>query len=87
MQIERALSKGCRIDTIGMQFHMFNRFETEEELLAEMKPYVVKHFDDVAFTTYMTREAAEPFGLEAIVGHPKSRDLMQDKKFLKEITK
>ena len=29
MQIERALSKGCRIDTVGMQFHMFNGPEEE----------------------------------------------------------
>ena len=29
LQIERALSRGCRVDTIGMQFHMFNRPEVE----------------------------------------------------------
>ena len=29
--IERALNKGCRIDSIGMQFHMFSRPETEAE--------------------------------------------------------
>lgn len=29
LQIERALAKGARIDSIGMQFHMFNRRENE----------------------------------------------------------
>ncbi len=32
MQIERALLKGARIDSIGMQFHMFNRRENELEI-------------------------------------------------------
>ena len=34
MQIERALLKGCRIDTIGMQYHMFYREEDEAEKTA-----------------------------------------------------
>ena len=34
MQIERALSKGARIDAIGMQYHMFNRAEDELEKTA-----------------------------------------------------
>ena len=29
MQIENALLKGCRIDEIGMQFHMFAKLEDE----------------------------------------------------------
>ena len=32
-QIERALSKGARIDTIGMQYHAFKRAEVEKELV------------------------------------------------------
>lgn len=32
MQIERALREGCRIDGIGMQFHMFHRREKELEM-------------------------------------------------------
>ena len=31
MQIERLLDKGVRIDAIGSQFHMFNRYEEEYE--------------------------------------------------------
>ena len=31
MQIERAMLKGARIDSIGMQFHMFYRREFEKE--------------------------------------------------------
>ena len=34
MQIQRALSQGCRIDTIGMQYHMFYREEDEAEKTA-----------------------------------------------------
>ncbi|MGI5869468.1 MAG: endo-1,4-beta-xylanase [Kiritimatiellia bacterium] len=36
MQIERALAKGARIDSIGMQFHMFHRAEDEA---AETAPF------------------------------------------------
>ena len=36
MQIERALKNGCRIDEIGIQFHMFYRRENE---LAKTKSY------------------------------------------------
>lgn len=36
MQIERALKNGCRIDEIGIQFHMFYRREAE---LAKTKSY------------------------------------------------
>ena len=34
MQIQRALSQGCRIDTIGMQYHMFYRAEEEAKKTA-----------------------------------------------------
>ena len=34
MQIERAMLKGARIDSIGMQYHMFYRAEQEAELAA-----------------------------------------------------
>ena len=34
MQIQRALSQGCRIDTIGMQYHMLYREEDEAEKTA-----------------------------------------------------
>lgn len=36
MQIERALSKGASIDSIGMQYHMFYRAEDEERRTAKM---------------------------------------------------
>ncbi len=36
LQIERALSKGARIDSIGMQFHNFVRAENEAETAAEL---------------------------------------------------
>ena len=36
MQIQRALSQGCRIDSIGMQYHMFYRAEEEaKQILLE----------------------------------------------------
>ena len=34
MQIQRALSQGCRIDSIGMQYHMFYRAEEEAKKTA-----------------------------------------------------
>ena len=39
MQIERALSKGCRIDSIGMQFHMFYRRENEYSTIKQLRFY------------------------------------------------
>lgn len=42
MQIERALLKGARIDTIGLQFHMFFPKESElEDTKAYYDPYVI----------------------------------------------
>ena len=35
MQIERALAKGARIDSVGMQYHMFHREEEEEAQTAQ----------------------------------------------------
>ena len=52
--IERALNKGCRIDSIGMQFHMFSRPETEAE---QSRPY----YDPRALYAVMDRYA--DFGL------------------------
>ena len=34
LQIERLLSEGCRVDSIGLQFHMFHREEVEAEKTA-----------------------------------------------------
>lgn len=58
-------------------------YATLEEAMAELKPYVIKHFNEVAMTTYMIRECET---LADIFGKPKSRDLMQDRKFLKEVS-
>jgi len=58
-------------------------FATLEEAMAELKPYVIKHFDQIEMTTYMVRECET---LADIFGRPKSRDLMQDRKFLKEVS-
>ncbi len=56
---------------------------SEEEVIEELKKAVRKHPGKIQATTYMAREEED---LMKIFGHPKSRDLMQDKKFLKEIT-
>lgn len=57
--------------------------ESEDECVSAMKRAVAKHFDEVKATTYMVREATDDGGF--VFGHPKSRDLMQDRKFIKEI--
>lgn len=57
--------------------------DTEEEVREALKKAIVKHPGEIVATTYMAREQGS---LEEIFGHPRSRDLMQDKKFLKEIT-
>ena len=59
-------------------------FDSEEKCIKHMKEAVAKNIHNVRATTYMVREVKgdEQF----IFGHPKSRDLMQDKKFLKEIS-
>ncbi len=41
MEIERAISKGARIDAIGIQFHMFHR--VENELMKTELPYNPRH--------------------------------------------
>ena len=61
-------------------------YSDEEEMLTELKAYTKKHFNNVLATTFITRESDEPITLQDVFGKPKSRDLMQDKKFIKEIT-
>jgi len=57
-----------------------------QEMLAELKAYTAKHYADMAFTTYITRTSDKEITLAEVFGHPRSRDLMQDKHFKKEIT-
>lgn len=59
---------------------------SEQECIEMLKAVVTKRFDKIAFTTYITRTSDEPITLADVFGNPRSRDLMQDKKFLKEIT-
>lgn len=58
-----------------------------ETMMADLKACVEKRFDKIAATTYITRESDKELTLSDVFGKPKSRDLMQDKKFIKEITK
>ena len=57
--------------------------DSEGEVREELKKAIIKHPGAIVATTYMAREQQS---LREIFGNPKSRDLMQDKKFLKEIT-
>ena len=59
------------------------RCDTEEEVREALRKAIIKHPGEIVATTYMAREQGS---LEEIFGHPRSRDLMQDKKFLKELT-
>lgn len=59
-------------------------YDSYDKMMNAMKEAVAKNHDMVKATTYMTRK--EKLSLEELFGHPRSRDIMQDKKFLKEIT-
>ena len=58
-----------------------------DEIIDEMKKYVTLHIHEIAFTTYITRNTDKQLTLADVFGHPRSRDLMQNKAFLKEITR
>ena len=58
-------------------------YKSEDEVREAMGKFISLHPNEVVATTFMVREDAD---LMSIFGHPKSRDLMQDKKFLKSIT-
>lgn len=58
--------------------------ESEEQCVEAMKKAVAREFDKIEATTYMAREV-EGDG-KFVFGHPRSRDLIQNKKFIKEIT-
>lgn len=55
---------------------------TEDECISELQKAVRKNPTKVKATTYMVREQEDVMDL---FGHPKSRDVMQDKKFLKSL--
>ena len=57
--------------------------KSEEEVREELAKAIKKNPGKVKATTFMVREEDD---LMKILGHPKSRDLMQDKKFLRSIT-
>ena len=56
--------------------------DTEEQCVNAMKRAIAREREKIKATTYMVRETEDD---EFIFGHPKSRDLMQNKRFLKEI--
>lgn len=56
--------------------------DSEEQCVNAMKRAIMREHDKIKATTYMVRETDDD---EFIFGHPRSRDLMQNKKFLKEI--
>ena len=55
-----------------------------EECIGKLKDYIASHKKDVASTTYMVREG-ENLTLPDVFGHPKSRDLIQDRRFMQSI--
>lgn len=58
-------------------------YESEDEVREAMGKFITNHPGEVKATTYMVRENED---LMSIFGHPRSRDLMQDKRFLQSIT-
>lgn len=61
-------------------------FDSKEKCIEEMKKGIRKNPHRVVSTTYITRKSAKPMSLKKIFGSPKSRDLMLDKEFKKELT-
>ena len=56
-------------------------FGTEQACIDAMKQAVAKDYGKIEATTYMVRDA-ETAG-KFLFGHPRTRDLIQDKKFIK----
>lgn len=59
-------------------------YEDYETMMEDMKKGVAKHAEKVKATSYITRK--EKLSTMDILGHPKSRDIMRDKNFIKSIT-
>lgn len=59
-------------------------FHSEEELMEEMKKGVTKYPQHVIGTTYITRQGNVT--VQDVFGTPKTRDIMQDKKFLASLS-
>ena len=58
-------------------------FDSYDEMMDAMKKAVAKHPEKIKATSYITRNGdGGKLTTMDILGHPKSRDLMQDKKFL-----
>lgn len=58
-------------------------YDDYDKMMEDLKKAVAQNPNKVKATTYITR--SKEMSLMDIMGHPKSRDLMSDKKFLKEI--
>ena len=59
-------------------------FDSKEKCIEEMKKGILKHPDKVKATTFMTRKSETIIPLQKLFGCPSSRNMMEDKKFLKE---
>ena len=60
--------------------------DSEEQCVDAMKRAVAREYDKIKATTYMMRDVDEGSDAEVFMfGHPRTRDLMQDRKFLKEL--
>ena len=68
-------------DTGGCQ--VSKPYESLDKLMNDIKDGVIKHAHRVIGTSYITRK--EKLTVQQILGCPKSRDVMRDKKFLKEL--
>lgn len=60
-------------------------FDSLEKCIDEMKKGIMTHPHLVRATTYMTRKSEEILPVRKLFGEPRSRDLMQDKAFLREL--
>ena len=67
-----------------MEMSAAGPYESYDAMMDALKKGVAKHPEKIKSTSYITRN--KKLSLEELFGHPKSRDIMQDKKFLKSIS-
>ncbi len=61
-------------------------FPSEEDVREALKEGIRRCPGKTVATTFMVRQSETKPTMADLFGHPRSRDLMQDKQFLKEIT-
>ena len=62
-------------------------FDDQCKMMEALKKATAKNAHKVIATTYMTRKCTHVPSTMELFGHPRSRDIMKDRKFLASLTK